>query len=65
MVRHTSPDMFKMKKELGGLAGQSSLVSKVISGIGSSFTRALVGILFTVAIYKIFIFFVIIRLVKK
>ena len=30
-VIHTSPEILKMKAELGGLAGQSSLTSEVIS----------------------------------
>ncbi|MEG7928090.1 DUF1282 family protein [Bacillus cereus] len=56
-VIHTSPEMLKMKKELGELAGQSSLTSEVISGIGSSFASAMVGTLFIAAIYKIFMMF--------
>ncbi|MEE6146158.1 Yip1 family protein [Bacillus cereus] len=56
-VIHTSPEMLKMKKELGELAGQSSLISEVISGIGSSFASAMVGTLFIAAIYKIFMMF--------
>ncbi|PGZ06941.1 hypothetical protein COE30_19715 [Bacillus cereus] len=56
-VIHTSPEMIKMKKELGELAGQSSLTSEVISGIGSSFASAMVGTLFIAAIYKIFMMF--------
>ncbi|MBG9541037.1 membrane protein [Bacillus thuringiensis] len=56
-VIHTSPEMLKMKKELGELAGQSSLTSEVISGIGSSFASAMVGTLFIAAIYKMFMMF--------
>jgi len=56
-VIHTSPEMLKMKKELGELAGQSSLTFEVISGIGSSFASAMVGTLFIAAIYKIFMMF--------
>ncbi|MDA1872025.1 Yip1 family protein [Bacillus thuringiensis] len=56
-VMYTSPEMVKMKKELGELAGQSSLTSEVISGIGSSFAGAMVGTLFITAIYKIFMMF--------
>ncbi|CUB51665.1 Yip1 domain protein [Bacillus subtilis] len=56
-VLHTSPEMLKMKKELGELAGQSSLTSEVISGIGSSFASAMIGTLFIAAIYKIFMMF--------
>ncbi|RAT05224.1 hypothetical protein A6E22_15830, partial [Bacillus cereus] len=54
---HTSPEMVKIKKELGELAGQSSLISVVISGIGSSFAGAMVGTLFITAIYKMFMMF--------
>ncbi|ARJ25610.1 hypothetical protein B7492_31685 (plasmid) [Bacillus mycoides] len=53
-VIHTSPEMLKMKKELGEIAGQSSLTSEVISGIGSSFAGAMIGTLFIAAIYKMF-----------
>jgi hypothetical protein len=56
-VMYTSPEMVKMKKELGNLAGQSSLTSEVISGIGSSFAGAMIGTLFIAAIYKIFMMF--------
>lgn len=54
---HTSPEMLKMKKELGELAGQSSLTSEVIYGIGSSFAGAMIGTLFIAVIYKIFMMF--------
>ncbi|MED2762566.1 Yip1 family protein [Bacillus thuringiensis] len=53
-VRHISPEMLKMKKELGELAEKSSLTSEVISGIGSSFAGAMIGTLFIAAIYKLF-----------
>lgn len=56
-VLHTSPEMLEMKKELGELAGQSSLTSEVISGIGSSFASAMIGTLFIAAIYKVFMMF--------
>ncbi|SFM38597.1 Protein of unknown function [Bacillus sp. 5mfcol3.1] len=56
-VIHTSPEMLKMKKEFGELAGQSSLTTEVISGIGSSFAGAMVGTLFIAAIYKMFMMF--------
>ncbi|EOQ02904.1 MULTISPECIES: Yip1 family protein [Bacillus] len=56
-VLHTSPEMLEMKKELGELAGQSSLTSEVISGIGSSFASAMIGTLFIAAIYKMFMMF--------
>ncbi len=56
-VMNTSPEMLKIKKELGEIAGQSSLTTEVISGIGSSFAGAIVGTLFIAAIYKIFMMF--------
>ncbi|MDG0949897.1 Yip1 family protein [Bacillus paranthracis] len=56
-VIHTSHEMLKMKRELGELAGQSSLTSEVISGIGSSFVGVMVGTLFITAIYKMFMMF--------
>ncbi|OUC03145.1 hypothetical protein BK784_05270 [Bacillus thuringiensis serovar medellin] len=56
-VIQTSPEMLKIKEELGELAGQSSLTSEVISGIGSSFASAMVGTLFIAAVYKIFMMF--------
>ncbi|WP_137842873.1 Yip1 family protein [Bacillus sp. 2SH] len=56
-VRHNSPEMLKMKKELGELAGQSSLTPEVISGIGSIFAGAMIGTLFIAAIYKMFMMF--------
>lgn len=56
-VIQTSPEMFKMNEGLDELAGQSSLISEVISGIGSSFASAMIGKLFIAAIYKIFMMF--------
>lgn len=56
-VRYTSPEMLKMKKELGELAGQSSLTSEVISWTGSGFAGAMIGALFIAAIYKMFMMF--------
>ncbi|TCW47610.1 uncharacterized protein DUF1282 [Bacillus thuringiensis] len=56
-VMHTSPEMLKIKKELGEIAGQSSLTTEVISGIGSSFASAMIGTLFIAAIYKMFMMF--------
>ncbi|KMN68153.1 MULTISPECIES: Yip1 family protein [Bacillus cereus group] len=56
-VVNTSPEMIKMQKELGELAGKSSITSEVIYGIGSSFAGAMVGALFIAAIYKIFMMF--------
>ncbi len=57
-IIHTSPEILKMKKELGELAGQSSLKSEIISGIGSCFASVMVGKFFIVAIYKMFMMFV-------
>ncbi|OUB21903.1 hypothetical protein BK708_17905 [Bacillus thuringiensis serovar yunnanensis] len=56
-VIHISPEMLKMKKELGELAGKSSFTSEVISGIGSSFASAMIGTLFITAIYIMFMMF--------
>ncbi|QWG58699.1 DUF1282 domain-containing protein [Bacillus mycoides] len=56
-VVNTSPEMIKMQKELGELAGQSSITSEVIYGIGSGFVGAMIGALFVAAIYKIFMMF--------
>ncbi|MGG0326227.1 Yip1 family protein [Bacillus mycoides] len=56
-VIYISPEMLKMKEKLGELAGQSSLTSEVISGIGTSFAGAIIGTLFIAAIYKIFMMF--------
>ncbi|HDR7950909.1 TPA: DUF1282 family protein [Bacillus toyonensis] len=56
-VRHNSPEVLKMKKELGELTGQSSLTSEIISGIGSSLAGAMIGTLFIAAIYKMFMMF--------
>lgn len=56
-VVNTSPEMIKMQKELGELAGKSSITSEVIYGIGSGFVGAMFGALFVAAIYKIFMMF--------
>ncbi|MBU4642154.1 Yip1 family protein [Bacillus toyonensis] len=56
-VVNTSPEMIKMQKELGELAGKSSITSEVISGIGSGFVGAMIGALFVAAIYKVFMMF--------
>ncbi|TBX40695.1 DUF1282 domain-containing protein [Bacillus toyonensis] len=56
-VIYISPEILKMKEKLGELAGQSSLTSEVISGIGTSFASAMIGTLFIAAIYKIFMMF--------
>ncbi|CCW06658.1 MULTISPECIES: Yip1 family protein [Bacillus] len=53
-VVNTSPEMIKMQKELGGLAGKGSITSEVIYGIGSGFVGAMIGVLFVAAIYKVF-----------
>ena len=39
------------------MAGQSSLTSEFISGIGTSFASAMVGTLIVAAIYKMFMMF--------
>ncbi|PFE13222.1 Yip1 family protein [Bacillus cereus] len=56
-VVNTSPEMIKMQKELGKLAGKSSITSEVIYGIGSGFVGAMLGALFVAAIYKVFMMF--------
>ncbi|MCQ6285660.1 MULTISPECIES: Yip1 family protein [Bacillus cereus group] len=56
-VVNTSPEMIKMQKELGELAGKGSITSEVIYGIGSGFVGAMIGALFVVAIYKVFMMF--------
>ncbi|MEI4617700.1 Yip1 family protein [Bacillus cereus] len=53
-VVNTSPEMIKMQKELGELAGKGSITSEVIYGIGSGFVGAMIGVLFVAAIYKVF-----------
>lgn len=54
---YTSPEMVRMRKELGELAGQSTLTGEVISGIVSNFVGAMIGALFIAAIYKVFMIF--------
>ncbi|MEH7217929.1 Yip1 family protein, partial [Bacillus toyonensis] len=56
-VVNTSPEMIKMQKELGELAGKGSITSEVIYGIGSGFVGAMIGALFVAAIYKVFMMF--------
>ncbi|AXK21067.1 TPA: DUF1282 family protein [Bacillus toyonensis] len=56
-VVNTSPEMVKMQKELGELAGKGSITSEVIYGIGSGFVGAMIGALFVAAIYKVFMMF--------
>ncbi|HDR8117314.1 TPA: DUF1282 family protein [Bacillus cereus] len=56
-VTYTSPEMIKMQKELGELAGKGSITSEVIYGIGSGFVGAMIGALFVSAIYKVFMMF--------
>lgn len=56
-VVNNSPEMIKMQKELGELAGKSSMTSEIISGIGSSFVGAMVSALFVAVIYKVFMMF--------
>ncbi|MBJ8111710.1 DUF1282 family protein [Bacillus cereus group sp. N6] len=56
-VVNTSPEIIKMQKELGELAGKGSITSEVISGIGSSFVGGMIGALFVAAIYKVFMMF--------
>ncbi|KXY25294.1 Yip1 family protein [Bacillus sp. FSL K6-0067] len=56
-IVNTSPEMIKMQKELGELAGKGSITSEVIYGIGSGFVGAMIGALFVAAIYKVFMMF--------
>ncbi|PEZ27009.1 hypothetical protein CN345_24080 [Bacillus thuringiensis] len=56
-VVNTSPEMIKMQKELGELAGKGSITSEVIYGIGSGFVGTMIGALFVSAIYKVFMMF--------
>ncbi|MBJ8038075.1 Yip1 family protein [Bacillus cereus] len=56
-VVNTSPEMIKMQKELGELAGKGSITLEVIYGIGSGFVGAMIGALFVAAIYKVFMMF--------
>lgn len=56
-VTNTSPEMLKMKKELGEFAGQSSLTSDVISSIVSGTIGGMLVTFIVAAIYKIFMMF--------
>ncbi|PFM94398.1 hypothetical protein COJ53_00275 [Bacillus cereus] len=56
-VTYTSPEMIKMKKELGALADQSSLVSNVISGTIWGAVGAMLVTFVIAAIYKVFMMF--------
>ncbi|EJQ37510.1 hypothetical protein IEI_05840 [Bacillus wiedmannii] len=56
-VIQTSPEVVKMNKELGELAGQGSLTLEVIYGTVSGFVGAVIGALFIAAIYKVFMLF--------
>lgn len=54
---YTSPEMIRMRKELGELTGQSTLTGEVISGVVSNFVGAMIGALLIAAIYKVFMIF--------
>lgn len=56
-VTNTSPEMVKMKKELGEFAGQSSLTSDVIYGTVSGTLGAMLATFVIAAIYKVFMMF--------
>lgn len=56
-VTYTSPEMIKMKKELGELADQGSLVSDVISGTIWGAVGAMLATFVIAAIYKVFMMF--------
>ncbi|MGQ7872675.1 Yip1 family protein [Bacillus sp. 1A] len=56
-VTNTSPEMVKMKKELGEFAGQSSLTSDVIYGTVSGTLGAMLATFVVAAIYKVFMMF--------
>ncbi|MEE3944776.1 Yip1 family protein [Bacillus wiedmannii] len=56
-VTNTSPEMVKMKKELGEFAGQSSLTSDVISSIVSGTIGGMLVTFVVAAIYKVFMMF--------
>ncbi|PFZ95278.1 Yip1 family protein [Bacillus wiedmannii] len=56
-VTNTSPEMVKMKKELGEFAGQSSLTSDVISSIVSGTIGGMLVTFVVAAIYKMFMMF--------
>ncbi|MFK4415165.1 heme A synthase [Bacillus sp. RC251] len=56
-VTNTSPEMLKVKKELGEFAGQSSLTSDVISSIVSGTIGGMLVTFVVAAIYKVFMMF--------
>ncbi|HDR8184610.1 TPA: DUF1282 family protein [Bacillus thuringiensis] len=56
-VTNTSPEMVKVKKELGEFAGQSSLTSDVISSIVSGTIGGMLVTFVVAAIYKVFMMF--------
>ncbi|TKH11643.1 YIP1 family protein [Bacillus wiedmannii] len=56
-VTNTSPEMVKMKKELGEFAGQSSMTSDVIYGTVSGTLGAMLATFVIAAIYKVFMMF--------
>ena len=56
-VTNTSPEMVKIKKELGEFAGQSSLTSDVIYGIVSGTIGGMLATFVVAAIYKVFMMF--------
>ena len=56
-VTNTSPEMVKMKKELGEFAVQSSLTSDVISSLVSGTIGGMLVTFIVAAIYKIFMMF--------
>ncbi|SIR71840.1 Protein of unknown function [Bacillus cereus] len=56
-VTNISPEMVKMKKELGEFAGQSSLTTEVIYGTVSGTLGAMLVTVIIAAIYKVFMMF--------
>jgi len=56
-VTNTSPEMVKVKKELGEFAGQSSLTSDVIYSIVSGTIGGMLVTFVVAAIYKVFMMF--------
>jgi len=56
-ITNTSPEMVKVKKELGEFAGQSSLTSDVISSIVSGTIGGMLVTFVVAAIYKVFMMF--------
>ncbi len=56
-VTNTSPEMVRVKKELGEFAGQSSLTSDVISSLVSGTIGGMLVTFIVAAIYKIFMMF--------